>query len=279
MIGHWLDLPTSPHKPEPPNAVSGRMAGPHRRAVAARPTPSRRCGRSRRPAPVSLWETVVQRKLIGDDQVLAALAARFRFPVADLSRIDAQLIQAVPEQLARRFNVVPVGQTDSYLEVATANPFDIDAEKMLAFATGREVRMLLASPAKLQGQDRRALSQRRGGRQPAAGRHRRRPRGQGADRGRRGFLRRERRRGQPAPDHPAGGHDAGRRRGEPGERHPRRADRGRRGGALPHRRRAAPGDEDPAQRRACPSSPASRSCRASISPTGSGPRTAARGSR
>ena len=55
----------------------------------------------------------------------------------------------VPEQLARRFNVVPVGQTDSYLEVATANPFDIDAEKMLAFATGREVRMLLASPGEI----------------------------------------------------------------------------------------------------------------------------------
>jgi type II secretory ATPase GspE/PulE/Tfp pilus assembly ATPase PilB-like protein/CheY-like chemotaxis protein len=100
-------------------------------------------------APVSLWETVVQRKLIGDEQVLAALAARFRFPVADMSRIDSRVIQAVPEQLARRFTVVPVGQTDSYLEIATANPFDIDAEKMLAFATGREVRMLLASPARL----------------------------------------------------------------------------------------------------------------------------------
>ncbi len=101
------------------------------------------------PGPVSLWEMLVQRKLIGDEQVLAAVATRFRFPVADTSRIDAGIIQAVPEQLARRFNVVPVGETDSYLEVATANPFDIDAEKMLAFATGREVRMLLASPARI----------------------------------------------------------------------------------------------------------------------------------
>jgi type II secretory ATPase GspE/PulE/Tfp pilus assembly ATPase PilB-like protein/CheY-like chemotaxis protein len=66
-----------------------------------------------------------------------------------MSRGDPSLIQAIPEQLARRFTVLPVGQTDSYLEVATANPFDIDAEKMLAFATGREVRMLLASPARL----------------------------------------------------------------------------------------------------------------------------------
>jgi len=42
-----------------------------------------------------------------------------------------------------------VRQTDSFLEVATSNPFDIDAEKMLAFATGREVRMLLGSPSKI----------------------------------------------------------------------------------------------------------------------------------
>ena len=101
------------------------------------------------PAPVSLWETVVQRRMTADEQILAAIATRFRFPVADMSRVDPGVSQAVPEQLARRFNVVPVGQTDSYLEIATANPFDIDAEKVLAFATGREVRMLLASPARI----------------------------------------------------------------------------------------------------------------------------------
>jgi type II secretory ATPase GspE/PulE/Tfp pilus assembly ATPase PilB-like protein/CheY-like chemotaxis protein len=101
------------------------------------------------PAPASLWETVVQRRIVGDEQVLAAIATRFRFPVADMARVDSKVAQTIPEQLARRFNVVPVGETDSYLEIATANPFDIDAEKVLAFATGREVRMLLASPSRL----------------------------------------------------------------------------------------------------------------------------------
>jgi type II secretory ATPase GspE/PulE/Tfp pilus assembly ATPase PilB-like protein/CheY-like chemotaxis protein len=105
--------------------------------------------RQERGPAVSLWEVLVQRKLASDQQILDAIATRFRFPLADLTRPDARLVAAVPEQLARRFNVVPVGQTDSYLEVATANPFDIDAEKMLAFATGREVRMLLGSPSKI----------------------------------------------------------------------------------------------------------------------------------
>jgi type II secretory ATPase GspE/PulE/Tfp pilus assembly ATPase PilB-like protein/CheY-like chemotaxis protein len=97
----------------------------------------------------SLWETLVQRKQASDEQILGAIAARFRFPVANLTGLDHKLGASVPEQLARRFNVVPVSTTDSYLEVATANPFDIDAEKMLAFATGREVRMLLGSPSKI----------------------------------------------------------------------------------------------------------------------------------
>jgi type II secretory ATPase GspE/PulE/Tfp pilus assembly ATPase PilB-like protein/CheY-like chemotaxis protein len=99
--------------------------------------------------PVSLWDTVVQRKLAVDGDVLAAVGARFRLPAADLTRLDPKLSEAVPEQVARRFNVLPIKQTDSYLEVATANPFDIDAEKMLAFATGLEIRMLLGSPGRI----------------------------------------------------------------------------------------------------------------------------------
>ena len=96
-----------------------------------------------------LWDILVARKLATDEQILGAVAARFRLPVAELSQADPKLTTTVPEQLARRFNVVPVRQTDSFLEVATSNPFDIDAEKMLAFATGREVRMLLGSPSQI----------------------------------------------------------------------------------------------------------------------------------
>ncbi len=99
--------------------------------------------------PASLWETMVQKKLTTDDKVLAAAAERFRLPVADLSKLEVKVRESVPETLARRFNVLPLRLTDSYIEVASANPFDIDAEKLMAFATGREVRMHLASPARI----------------------------------------------------------------------------------------------------------------------------------
>jgi type II secretory ATPase GspE/PulE/Tfp pilus assembly ATPase PilB-like protein len=97
----------------------------------------------------TLWECIVEQKVATDDVILKTLSARFRMKLADLSQMDAAVRDAVPEQLARRYRIVPLRMTDSYLEVATANPFDIDAEKALAFATGREIRPLLLQPSKI----------------------------------------------------------------------------------------------------------------------------------
>src|SRR6478735_3338473 len=99
---------------------------------------------------VSLWEKVTSGGLLTEEQVVKAAAERYRFALADLQNVSAAKVRdALPESLARRFAVVPVRVTDSVLEVATANPFDLEAEKMLAFATGREVRMQLAAPGKI----------------------------------------------------------------------------------------------------------------------------------
>jgi type II secretory ATPase GspE/PulE/Tfp pilus assembly ATPase PilB-like protein/CheY-like chemotaxis protein len=100
-------------------------------------------------APVSLWDTLVQRKLASDADILGAIATRFRLQAADFSALDPKVKDSVPEQLVRKFNVLPLRLTDAYLEVATASPFDLDAEKTLAFATGREVRFLLGSPTRI----------------------------------------------------------------------------------------------------------------------------------
>ncbi|MGH7584718.1 MAG: ATPase, T2SS/T4P/T4SS family [Gemmatimonadales bacterium] len=100
-------------------------------------------------ASFSLWEALVQRRALTDQQVVDAVAQRFRLPVADLASGEQAARDAVPEALARRYGVLPLRITDSYLEVATANPFDFGAEKDLSFATGREVRLLLAPPTRL----------------------------------------------------------------------------------------------------------------------------------
>src|SRR6266567_538818 len=97
----------------------------------------------------TLWETLVDEKIASDQQILSALSTRFRLKLADVATIDPKVREGVPEQLARRYRVLPLRITDSFLEVATANPFDLDAEKALAFATAREIRSLLAAPSRI----------------------------------------------------------------------------------------------------------------------------------
>ncbi|PYO89102.1 MAG: type II secretion system protein GspE [Gemmatimonadetes bacterium] len=97
----------------------------------------------------TLWECVVAEKIATDAEIVDKLAHRFRLKVADVSKIDQTARDGVPEQIARRHRVLPLRLTDSYLELGTANPLDIDAEKALAFATAREIRLFLLSPSKI----------------------------------------------------------------------------------------------------------------------------------
>src|SRR5216684_2343456 len=97
----------------------------------------------------TLWETLVAQRVASDDLILSALSTQFRLKLADLTNMDPAAREKVPEQVARRYRILPLQATDSYLEVATANPFDLDAEKALAFATAREIRMRLLAPSKI----------------------------------------------------------------------------------------------------------------------------------
>ena len=95
----------------------------------------------------SYWEAAVRGGSIGDDALLTALASRFRMKIAALSTATSQARELVPESLARKYRIVPLAASDSALDIATADPHDLDCERTLAFATGRTVRMQLASPA------------------------------------------------------------------------------------------------------------------------------------
>ena len=97
----------------------------------------------------SYWEVAVRGGALTDEQLLTALAARFRMKVADVAMVSQQARDIVPETLARKYRVLPLAVSDSILDIATADPYDLDGERTLAFATGRTVRMSLGAPAKI----------------------------------------------------------------------------------------------------------------------------------
>ncbi len=97
----------------------------------------------------TLWGTVVALGYATDEELLGSLSTRFRIKLADVTQADKQTREIVTEAVAKKYGILPVRMTDSVLEIATSNPFDLDCEKTLAFATGREVRLLLASPSRI----------------------------------------------------------------------------------------------------------------------------------
>src|SRR4051812_13448716 len=97
----------------------------------------------------SIWKSAVSAGIATDMGIVEALAARTRIPVANGLLVSGPALDLVPERLARRFSILPLTASDTVLEIATSNPYDLDCEQVLAFAAGRTVRMLLASPDKI----------------------------------------------------------------------------------------------------------------------------------
>ena len=97
----------------------------------------------------SLWDTATKRGYATDEAIVGALSARFRMKVADLTQVTAASREAVPESLARKYRILPLQMTDAILDIATADPHDLDCERTLGFATGRTIRMQLVAPARI----------------------------------------------------------------------------------------------------------------------------------
>jgi type II secretory ATPase GspE/PulE/Tfp pilus assembly ATPase PilB-like protein/8-oxo-dGTP pyrophosphatase MutT (NUDIX family) len=97
----------------------------------------------------SYWEAAVGEKLVTEDELLEHLSARTRIRIAGDLLVSSAAREAVPEGLARRFGILPLSVSATVLDIATANPYDLDCEQTLGFATSRAVRMSLASPGRI----------------------------------------------------------------------------------------------------------------------------------
>jgi len=95
------------------------------------------------------WRRSVERGLATDDEILEALASRANAPLATALMVSSEARDRVPEKLARRFHILPLSVSAAFLDIATANPYDIDCERTIAFAVGKTVRMALASPSRI----------------------------------------------------------------------------------------------------------------------------------
>lgn len=94
----------------------------------------------------SAWEEAIRLRLVHEAQLLTAVSRKLRTPVATSLHATDQAKLLVPERIARKYRVLPLVVSSHTLDVATANPWDLDAERSIAFVSGKSVRMWLVAP-------------------------------------------------------------------------------------------------------------------------------------
>ena len=100
--------------------------------------------------PHQIWTRVCRRFRIRDDDLTEKVAEYYRLDPADLSAIDPDAFELLPERLARKHHVLPLRDQGRTLVVATADPTNVDVERAIAFTTSRTVVFEIASPAAIQ---------------------------------------------------------------------------------------------------------------------------------
>ncbi len=96
-----------------------------------------------------LGDIMLRNGVLTADQMAPVLAQYFDtqyVKLEDIYRdIKAEVIDAVPVELARRFNIIPLEIQDQHLVVATTDPLDLLAIDTLRVKTGYKIRCVVAS--------------------------------------------------------------------------------------------------------------------------------------
>lgn len=86
---------------------------------------------------------------IAEKDLTAFLSRQYGIPTIDLStqEVDHEIVKLIPEDVAQKYQVLPVSRTGSTLVVAMADPSNIFAIDDIKFLTGYNVEPLVASDA------------------------------------------------------------------------------------------------------------------------------------
>jgi type IV pilus assembly protein PilB len=97
-------------------------------------------------AGTKVQDEVVKLGYATPDKVLAALGKAYRMKVMDLTGmvVSQDVIELLPESVARENSIFPLAEVGSVLQVATSDPGDMELQEKLRFILNRDVEMSLA---------------------------------------------------------------------------------------------------------------------------------------
>ncbi|MEK6531781.1 MAG: type IV-A pilus assembly ATPase PilB [Deltaproteobacteria bacterium] len=96
-----------------------------------------------------LGANLVKLGFITEKELTAFLSRQYGIPTIDLAQqeIDSEIVKLIPEDVAQKYQVIPISRTGSTLVIAMADPSNIFAIDDIKFLTGYNVEPLVASDA------------------------------------------------------------------------------------------------------------------------------------
>jgi len=99
-----------------------------------------------------LGEVLLQLKILNDEDIVYALAEYLSIDYVrldDISKIEVNLARILPENIAKRFCLVVVGERDSKLVVAMADPLNVIAIDTITLKMERQIKPVISSPREI----------------------------------------------------------------------------------------------------------------------------------
>ncbi|NJD68263.1 MAG: type IV-A pilus assembly ATPase PilB, partial [candidate division NC10 bacterium] len=89
---------------------------------------------------------------VSEEEIAAFLGRQYGVPPVDLSKttIDPAILKLVPAEVARKYLLIPLGESGSVLTVAMADPSDIFAIDEVRFITGHNIQPMVAPNTSIQ---------------------------------------------------------------------------------------------------------------------------------
>ncbi len=100
----------------------------------------------------SLIELMIKEQRLTEEQVAKVCAESSSVDFIDLAHtpIAPDIFDAIPEDIVRRFQVVPVSESGGYLVVALADPLNFETLDTLPHIIGREITPVCATPSAIE---------------------------------------------------------------------------------------------------------------------------------
>jgi len=95
---------------------------------------------------------LVQKGFINEETLLSFLGKQFGLSIIDLTRfeLDPVLTNLIPDNIARKYEIIPIGKEGGTLKMAISDPSNIFALDDLKFLTGSNIQLFLSTEKNLQ---------------------------------------------------------------------------------------------------------------------------------